>query len=275
MDVDFYAAPGPFTELTNAQAELIRQLDSDAVALCRVAQGLLISPPDAAAAGLAESRQGERNVRPASALMQRTLELDGTPLSEPRAASDRVVGTCRHYATLATALLRAHGIPARGRCGFATYFVPPRIVDHWIVEYWNADEDRWVRIDAEYVDLDTPAPSRPEDLRPGEFLAAGEAWTLLRSGAEDPMNFGVFGTDNWGPGEVRGNAMRDLASLVCKIEMLPWDEWGPMTDSYDNKTGPEFDELMDQLAAATTNEDTTELRRIYDDHLSVPTSMFT
>ena len=69
--------------------------------------------------------------------------------------------------------------------------------------------------------------------------------------------------------------MRDLASLVCKTEMLPCDEWGPMTDSYDNKTGPEFDELMDQLAAATTNEDTTQLRRFYDDHLSVPTSMIT
>ena len=274
MNVDFYAEPGPLTELTTAQAGLICRLDPDPVGLCRVAQGLLISPPDAIAAGLAASRHDERNVRAASALMQRAFELDSTtPLREPRSASDRVVGTCRHYAALATSFLRAHSIPARGRCGFATYFVPPQIVDHWIVEYWSAEQERWIRIDAEYLDVDTPAPSRPEDLRPGEFLAAGEAWTLLRSGAEDPMNFGVFGTENWGPGEVRGNAMRDLASITNKIEMLPWDEWGPMTDSYDNKTGPEFDDLMDQLADATNNNDSATLRRIYDERLSVPASM--
>jgi hypothetical protein len=274
MDVDFYAVPGPLTELTIEQAKLVRHLDSDPVALCRAVQGLLISPPDAGKAGLAETRLDERNVRPASALMQRVLEIDSTtPLSEPRTATDRLVGTCRHYAALATAFLRAHSIPARGRCGFATYFVPPRIVDHWIVEYWSVEQDRWIRIDAEYVDVDTPAPSRTADLRPGEFLTAGEAWTLLRSGAQDPMNFGVFGTENWGPGEVRGNAMRDLASILCKIEMLPWDEWGPMTDSYHNRTGPEFDVLMDRLADATSNDDESELRRIYDVHLSVPASM--
>lgn len=274
MDVDFYAVPGPLTALTAAQSALIRQLDPDPVALCRTAQGLLISPPDATSAGLAESRLDERNIRPASALMQRALELDSTtPLQQPRPASDRVVGTCRHYAALATAFLRATSIPARGRCGFATYFVPPRIVDHWIVEYWSADKEQWIRIDPEYIDVETPAPSRPNDLRPGEFLTAGEAWTLLRSGAEDPMNFGVFGTENWGPGEVRGNAMRDLASILCKIEMLPWDEWGPMEDSYDGKTGPEFDELMDQLADASRHNEEAELRRIYDGYLEVPASM--
>jgi len=60
-----------------------------------------------------------------------------------------------------------------------------------------------------------------------QFLTAGEAWQLVRSGHEDPEDFGVFGTENWGPVEIRGNAMRDLASLVFKIEMLPCDEWGP------------------------------------------------
>ena len=66
--------------------------------------------------------------------------------------------------------------------------------------------------------------------------------------------------------------MRDLASLARKIEMLPWDEWGPMEDSYKVKTGDAFDRLIDRLAAATQDPDPNKLQQIYE-QLAVPTSM--
>ena len=271
--IDFYAAQGPLTELTAEQTDMVRRLGLDPAGLCRAAQGLLVSPADAFGAGLSEERMAERNTRPASALLQRVLELDGgTPLDQARPAERRVVGTCRHFAVLATALLRACRVPARARCGFAAYFIPPKKVDHWIVEHWSSEGQRWVRIDPEYVGLTTPGAARPEDLRPGEFLTAGEAWQLVRSGDEDPADFGVFGTENWGAGEIRGNAMRDLASLACKIEMLPWDEWGPMEDSYHGKTGDDFDRLIDHLATATDAPDPPNLQHLYE-RLSVPASM--
>jgi hypothetical protein len=273
LDVGFYAVPGPLTELTTDQLEMVARLVRDPQGLCRAAQGLVVAPPDAVGAGLSDQRMAERNTRPASVLLERVLELDGDAgLDRPRPFAQRVVGTCRHFAVLATAFLRASDVPARGRCGFATYFVPPKKVDHWIVEYWSSEERRWVRIDPQYVDLETPGGARADDLRPGEFLTAGEAWQLLRSGQEDPADFGVFGTDNWGPGEVRGNAMRDLASLVRKVEMLPWDVWGPMEDSYDGKTGDDFDLLIDQLAVACHSHDEPELERIYE-QLSVPAAL--
>jgi hypothetical protein len=273
MGVDFYADPGPLTGLTPDQRQQIRDLGLDPRGLCRVAQGLLIAPADATGAGLSELRMAERNTRPAEALLQRALELDGdTPLDRPRAAEQRVVGTCRHHAVLATAFLRACRVPARARCGFATYFVPPKKVDHWVVEHWSRDESRWVRTDPEYVDRPTPGSARPDDLRPGEFLTAGEAWQLVRTGREDPADFGVFGTANWGPGEIRGNAMRDLASLAARVEVLPWDEWGPMADSYDGKTGAEFDALIDQVAEATHHPDAPGLSHLYE-QLAVPESM--
>ncbi len=273
VGIDFFAAPGPLTELTTNQSSLIRSLELGPEDLCRVAQQLLVSPPDAVGAGLTEERLAERNTRPATALLQRAIELGGaTSLVERRPAERRVVGTCRHFAVLATSFLRTVGVPARGRCGFATYFVPPRKVDHWIVEYWSDEQDRWIRADPEYLDRPTPAPARTEDLRPGEFLTAGEAWQLVRSGRQDPVEFGVFGTENWGPGEIRGNAMRDLASLARKIEMLPWDEWGPMEDSYNGKTGADFDLLIDELAAATDDPEHSDLAVIYD-QLAVPESM--
>lgn len=273
MDVEFFVTAGPFTTLTARQADAIRGLTLGPHDLGRLAQSLLVSPPDAAQAGLPEQRQLERNIRPASALLARVTELDGaTPLNGPRPTQHRVVGTCRHFAVLATAFLRAAEIPARARCGFATYFVPPRKVDHWIVEYWSAEEGRWIRIDPEYLDRPTPGGARTDDLRPGEFLTAGESWRRIRSRQDDPMEFGVFGTENWGPGEVRGNAMRDLASLARKIEMLPWDEWGPMQDSYENRTGPDFDQLIDELATATDDPEHHDLERIYE-RLAVPDDM--
>jgi hypothetical protein len=273
VDVDFYAAPGPFTTLTPRQANLVPRSDPEPAALCRLAQGLLVSPPDAALAGVAEERMAERDIRPAARIVDRALELDRSiPLDARRPLEHRVVGTCRHFAVLATAFLRAVGIAARARCGFATYFVPPQKVDHWVVEAWSGDGGRWIRIDPEYVDRETPAGARAEDLRPGEFLTAGEAWQRIRAGEADAMEFGVFGTGNWGPGEVRGNAMRDLASVHRKVEMLPWDEWGPMAASYAGETGDDFDRLIDRVAAACAAEDDAELTHCSEE-LAVPPSM--
>ncbi len=104
-------------------------------------------------------------------------------------------------------------------------------MDHWIVEHRSGADERWIRVDPEHLDRTTPAGARVDDLRPGEFLTAGEAWPRIRSGEEDPADFGVFGTENWGAGEVRANAMRDLARVHGKVEMLPWDVWGPMEAS--------------------------------------------
>lgn len=264
VKLDYFATPGPLTELTVDQTSAIRALGLTPAELCRVAQRLLVAPPDATGAGLGEQRFAERNTRPATALFARALELDpSTPLISVRPVERRVVGTCRHFAVLATAFLRAAAVPARARCGFATYFVPPKKVDHWIVEYWSSDEGRWIRTDPEYLDRETPTQATTDDLREGEFLTAGEAWQLVRAGTQDPLDFGVFGTDNWGAGEIRGNAMRDLASLARKIETLPWDEWGPMEDSYNNKTGPKFDLLIDVLAAATADPDHSDLDPVY------------
>ncbi len=68
--------------------------------------------------------------------------------------------------------------------------------------------------------------------------------------------------------EIRGNAIRDLAALN-KVEMLPWDEWGPMRASYDGTTGADLDELIDEVAEACASDDLDRIQRTYAD-LSVP-----
>ena len=85
VKLDFFAAPGPFMQLTVEQANMIRDLELGPADLCLVAQRLLMAPGEASGVGLSEQRLAERNTRPATVLFARALELDGvTPLGETR-----------------------------------------------------------------------------------------------------------------------------------------------------------------------------------------------
>ncbi|MEV0938216.1 transglutaminase domain-containing protein [Streptomyces phaeochromogenes] len=267
-----YSQPGPFTSLDATQLQLIESLPDDPVGICAAVQGLVIQPTDAAALGIGEARLAEKNIRPASELMAVLTALDPSPLQQARTPETRVIGTCRHFAIIACAFLRARGIPSRARCGFGTYFLEGCGVDHWITEYWNADQRRWARVDTEH--LAKTYVERPEDLAVAEFLTGGEAWVQYRQGSVDGQKFGVAGVDfAWGPAEISGNAVRDLAAL-CKMEMLPWDEWGRMTDAYQGKTGPDYDQLIDEVADVCAKDDPLALTSLFArEVLAVPHSM--
>lgn len=257
-----YAQPGPFTTLDAAQLPLIEGLPDDPAGVCAAVRGLVIQPTDAARLGIAEDRMGERNIRPVNHLIAALTDLDPAPLHRPRTPETRVIGTCRHFATIACAFLRARGVASRARCGFGTYFQEGRGFDHWITEYWHEDQRRWVRVDTEHLGGNFVA--RPDDLAPGEFLTGGEAWTRYRAGLIDPHTFGVAGTDHaWGPHEISGNAVRDLAALR-KYETLNWDEWGRMAAAYEGMTGPDYDRLIDEVAdACGADEPPSRLTRLF------------
>ena len=266
--IDF-ATPGPLTALDRVPPSALAGLPEDPVGICRPVRHLVLQPTDAAAAELPAQRRAENQIRPAARLVDVLLALDPAPLVEPRPAPLRVVGTCRHFAVLACALLRSQGIPARVRCGFATYFQPGQALDHWVVDHRDGGNGRWVRLDPEVLGgtvLDSAA-----DLRPGEFLDGAEAWTAHRRGEIDAGTFGVHGTQNFGPAEIRGNLVKDLAA-VNKVEMLPWDEWGRMTEAYALETGPDYDELLDDVAGALLADDVAVIESLYRDRpeLTVP-----
>ena len=253
MDLDYYRSPGPLTELDDAQRVLVDALPADPVQLCAAAQGLLVLP----GAELSPRRLEERNTRSAQKILHAALSRDGGELGAGRPLKARVTGTCRHFAVLSCAFLRARSIPARARCGFETYFRPGRNNDHWVTEHW--DGERWVRIDSEILGFGVV--DHPEDLAEGLFLSGAEAWTAYRSGA-DEMTFGVHGTENWGAAEIVGNAIRDLAALN-KVEMLPWDEWGPMKACYDHGVTPAIEALMDELTSTLTAGDDIGTAALY------------
>jgi hypothetical protein len=268
--IDF-SAPGPLTDLAGVPPDAFAGLPDDVLGTCLPVHELVLQPSDATSLGLPAQRFAENQMRPADRLLAVLLGMDDGPLADGRPARQRVVGTCRHFAVLACALLRRTGIPSRVRCGFATYFQPGQALDHWIVEH-RTDAGRWVRLDPEV--LGGTVLDHPEDLRPGEFLSGAEAWAAYRREEVDAATFGVHGTENFGPAEIRGNLVKDLAA-VNKVETLPWDEWGRMTDAYAFETGPEYDELLDEVAAVLLADDPAAAEALYRDRaeLTVPAQL--
>jgi len=263
-----YAEPGIFTELP---ADLTGGSTTDPVEVCWPVHNLVLQPDDAADIGIGGDRLSENQIRSAGLLVDCLLAMNAGPLAAPRRPEQRVLGTCRHFAVLACALLRAAGVASRVRCGFATYFQPGQALDHWVVEYQEVDG--WVRLDPEI--LGGSVLDRPDRLRPDQFLSGAEAWIAYRQDHIDPSTFGVYGTDNFGPAEIRGNAVKDLAALN-KVEMLPWDEWGRMTDAYEGRTGADYDGLLDELAAASASDDLARISTVYEHpDLTVPPRLLT
>ena len=242
-------------------------------------QGLLVHRDWVRAYGLtdADVRLDEQNIRSIDDVVTRAFELANDPLLTPRPPKARVQGICRHFSLLQVSFLRAHGIPARMRCGFAGYFGDTgKWYDHWITERW--DGQRWVRDDPQVdavqrkiakIDFDTT------DQPAGKFLSANEAWALTRAGELDPDNFGIF--NMWGAGFISGNVKSDFACLN-RQEMLPWDFWGESLGAGPFDPVPEAHlAVLDDISALAASDDFDAIRDRYqsDDRLRVSPNIFT
>lgn len=272
-ELAYYARPGPMTtvELSPAAAE---GLPAEPLGVCGVARGVIVHEFLGAplyGVEIPPARADEVETRPVWAIVESIVRLDGRSLAEARAPERRMIGNCRQFSTLTCALLRRGSIPARARCGFATYFDPERYIDHWIVEYWDPDRDGWRRVDSqldetqhETLSIDFAATDVPRD----RFLTGGEAWQLCRAGRADPERFGIL--DLWGAMMIRGNAVRDLAALN-KMELLPWDGWGLM-DRAAELGDDVADRLTDEIADTTVAGEWSDVRGLYEENdlLRVP-----
>src|SRR5512134_171652 len=195
-DLTYFAQYGKITR-PGPYADLYAGLPSDMPALVQVVQGLMVHVFWAERYGLilSEERKAEVQLRTMERRLARTLELDSSPLTTSRTNEKKIVGNCRDFSTTLASMLQSKGIPARPRCGFGTYFIPNHYEDHWVCEYWNAAERRWVMVDAQLDELQQNAlkiPFNPLDVPRDQFIVGGAAWMLCRSGQADPDQFGIF-----------------------------------------------------------------------------------
>src|SRR5262249_23833397 len=148
---DYYRGFGMMTAVDTRGAQF-DALPKGAADMCAAVQGVLIHRDLAAFAydvRMSEERINDAHLRPLSAALARIREIDNRPFGVAREPQNRMAAVCRHFSTMPAAMLKAHGVPARARCGFASYFTPGRFEDHWVCEYWNAAEKRWVLVDAQ------------------------------------------------------------------------------------------------------------------------------
>ena len=224
-----YAQVGPLTDLSMYRAQLA-SLPATIADLCRVVQGVLIHVfwQGRDALPLTEERRQALYARPAAAKLAAILALDDRSLTVARPPERRLPATSRDYSLLLVALLRHQGIPARSRCGFATYFTPQRYEDHWLVEYWHDEENRWVLVDPQMDEAQRAALNisfDTLDIPRVRFLSSGAAWQRCRSGMLDPALFSNL--EDRGMHAIRCTLIHDLAALN-RVEMHPWDRWGLM-----------------------------------------------
>jgi hypothetical protein len=220
---DFYVKQDGFTD-PGALADLYRNLSTSPAELRDIVSRLIIHVAWAARYDVPADVPMSRETLPAS----ERLKLIGSLAGDRR--ERRSFGTCRDYAIMLGSMLRHQTIPARIRCGFATYFTTGPFEDHWICEYWSATDDRWIRADAQLDQLHREQLGirfDPADLPAGIFLTAGEAWQWARSGRADAAAFGQGNAR--GLWFLRVNVYRDLLTLTNQYTSA-WDTWRNATD---------------------------------------------
>jgi Transglutaminase-like superfamily len=228
---EFYARQDAFTD-PGAYAGLYDDLPKSPAELRDIVSQLIIHTAWAKRYGIPPDTPMSRETQTASERLKLGENLLPGSLHAIRAPKQRSFGTCRDYSLMLCSMLRHRAVPARVRCGFATYFPSNPFADHWICEFWSELENRWIQSDAQ---LDQVQREQfgigfdPADLPPGAFLTAGRAWQMARAGGADSETFG-HGTTT-GFRFIRVNVYRDLLTLTGRYTSA-WDSWRD-----DNDTG--------------------------------------
>jgi hypothetical protein len=277
---EYYRNHGPMTA-PGAYSAMLAPMPGDIAAACSAIQGTLIHrdlAPWLYDVKLSEEARDLANVRPVVAMLEQIRALADRPLIEAREPKQRMPAVCSHFATMFCGILREQGVPARARCGFGAYFLPGRFEDHWVAEYWNAAQNRWILVDAQLdqVQRKTFKPDfEPLDVPRDRFIIAGDAWRQCRNGQADPNLFGLSVINEQGLWWVAQNLIRDLAALN-RMEMLPWDVWGAMPKPTTEITDSEIN-LLDRVSEITLAGDHAlpDVQQIYqDDRLRVSEVIF-
>jgi len=244
---DRFSDPGPY-------AELLRTLPDGRAELLSALNGVLIHVwkvqkfhPE-----WLERRPHDVWTRRAENVLARIAELGPEPLSEPRPEERRAIVDCRTFALLACAALRERGVPARPRCGFASYLEDSHWQDHWLCEWWDGSgKGRWVMDDA---DIQKP------DVSPDEFVSSCRAWQRGRADAESVKDFG-FGPGMCGLSPVRLDLTHDFAALNGFVG-VSGDGWG-LGNKPEADLAPGDLALLDHAAALGCDDSRPEERRAF------------
>lgn len=201
---------------------------------------------------LLKTRPHEVFIRRNQNIIRNVINLDSQPLNLARPEEKRSIIDCRHFATMLCTVLRHREIPARARCGFATYLEDTHYEDHWVCEYWSFKEKRWVMEDAD---------QQIHNVSSEQFITGGRAWQICRQDKSKGNLFG-FGSKMRGMWATRVNLVRDFAALNG-FESVSGDSWGLGYKDGSDLTADEL-LLLDEAAELSSSDDKFyEMQRLY------------
>lgn len=190
----------------------------------------------------------------AAAMTAELFRLDERGFTLDRKVENKIVVCCRYVSVLMSAILKTKGIPCRSRAGFAPYFALGESWDHWINQYWDQNQNRWIAFDADAFFDAEEIGFNQFDIPDNSFDWPAKAWLDIRKGKADGSKF-IFSDAN------RTN------SLKAVIRYLFYDFHAIMNNEltfsfqpcfFDNK----FDRLdkdglleIDELASLMLNPD--------------------
>src|SRR3989344_4639433 len=127
----------------------------------------------------------------AGAMLTELYRKDEKGFTTHKTEQQKLILTCRFVAILMASILKSKGFACRVRSGFAPYFQEithnDKSWDHWINQYWNEKEKRWVTIDVDgsWHNL----PFDPYDMPHNGFDFSADAWLKVRNGKIDADHF--------------------------------------------------------------------------------------
>lgn len=121
----------------------------------------------------------------APALTAELFRLDERGFTWERQVENKIVVTCRYVSVLMSSILKAKGIPARSRAGFAPYFKEGVSMDHWINQYYSEEKKRWITFDADGFYEEGGMPLSQYDMPKESFDWAAGAYLAVRRGEKD------------------------------------------------------------------------------------------
>jgi len=213
----------------------------------------------------------EINLLTVEKILSKYFELNDSGFDVSRKPEEQVVGNCRDFTLMLVSFLRQKGIASRSRSGVAKYFIPNHYEDHFVCEYYNESEKRWIRVDAQLdqlmidkCDMKFDVLDVPHD----EFLDAAESMVQVRIDGK-PEQYGI--NEYKGQKYLNYKLFSDIAHMN-KLEILPWEGWGIGNRAASENLEGDDQKVLDMIENTLKEQNVTKIQELFanDSNFVIP-----
>ena len=194
-------------------------------------------------------------------ILEGLLSYDSSGLIKERKPEDRLLIGCRHNSILLASILKYRGIPARVRCGHATYLIPEFHTSHTICEVWNENDKRWMLVDPS-MDM--------VDFNREKFDFSNDLWLKMQNEEIDLNLYGIPGRYT-GLVSIVGKVCTDLASILGTE--YPIYQYAPILDyafQNNNQLTSKHIETLNRISELMKSIDADNISKLQDIYNNTP-----